>query len=238
MARFHALGMATKEKRPEYFEELKKRAKCLEYNLDEFANIHKQLLSKMEEDPELAPHIDRCEVVMEKSVETKEMFTAVPDEPWSTIIHSDFWVNNIMFHRDEEGRVDDIKFVDFQNYLFLNPIREMVFYLFSSTAEEVTEGHINKLIDLYHETLISVLERMGCDTRPYSKEDFDAKLLRDAKYEFMHVCFILKVITMNAQETKFNYDKMKDILVTYQGNHLLLQRLRKVVLYFIKHNWI
>ncbi|XP_014482365.1 PREDICTED: uncharacterized protein LOC106748410 [Dinoponera quadriceps] len=239
MARFHALGMATKEKRPEHFEMLKKRAKCLDFKVKDFEDVHNVMLNKMQEDPDIAVHIDRCKAVLDTAIdETNSLFTATPDEPWSSIIHSDFWVNNIMFHRDEEGRVDDVKFVDFQNYLFLSPVREMVFYLFSSTTEEVQENHIDELIDLYHETLISVLERMDCDTRPYSRKEFDAKLPGDAKLEFTHVCFMLKVLTLDTKETEFNYDKIKNIMVSYRGNDVLLQRLRIVVLYYVKHNWI
>lgn len=238
MARFHALGMATKEKRPVYFEVMKKHAKCLEFKMDDFQDVHKKMLEKMEQDSEIAKHIDRCREVLENVDLMNTLFTAEPDEPWSTIIHSDFWVNNIMFHQDEEGRVDDIKFVDFQNYLFLSPVREMVFYLFSSTTEEVLENNIKELIDLYYGTLISVLERMGCDTKPYSRKEFDAKLPSDAKLEFMHICFMAKVLTLNVQETKFNYDKMKDIMINYQGNDASLRLLRKVVLHFVKYNWI
>ncbi|XP_032688799.1 uncharacterized protein LOC116852475 [Odontomachus brunneus] len=238
LARFHALGMAVKEKKPEYFEVLKKRAKCVDFKFDEFKEIHTQLLDRIESDPDIRPYLDRCRVVLGVEDGAKEFFTAVPDEPWSTIIHSDFWVNNIMFHKDEEGRVDDIKFVDFQNYLFLNPIREMVFYLISSTTEDVQENHIEELIDLYHETMISVLERMDCDTQPYSRKEFDAKLLSDAKLEFMHICFMLKVLTLDTQETEFNYDKIHDVMLEYQGNQASALRLRKTVLRFVKYNWI
>ncbi|EFN78710.1 uncharacterized protein LOC105188476 [Harpegnathos saltator] len=239
MARFHALGMATKEKRPEYFEELKKRAKCLEFDTRDFKEIHMQILNKMQEDPVINVHIDRCTAVLSTAVDdTNSLFTAIPDEPWSSIIHSDFWVNNIMFHRDEEGHVDDIKFVDFQNYLFLSPVREMVFYLFSSTTDEVQRNHVEELIDLYHDTLTSVLEHMGCDTRPYSRKEFDAKLSSDAQLEFMHLCFMLKVLTLDAKETEFNYDKIKNVMHSYSGNQALLQRLRQIVLYFVEHDWI
>lgn len=218
---------------------LRKRSKCLEFKFDEFKDIHAQLLDKIEQDPDLVQYVDRCRVALGDAIDgAKTLFTAVPDEPWSTIVHSDFWVNNIMFHKDEEGRVDDIKFVDFQNYLFLSPIREMVFYLFSSTTEEVQESHIEELIDLYHETMTSVLERMDCDTRPYSRKEFDAKLMTDAKLEFLHICFMLKVLTLDAEETKFNYDKIKNVMLAYQGNQATAQRLHNVVLRFVKYNWI
>jgi len=234
MARFHALGMAVKYKRPEYFEVLKERSKCLEFKTEGFEHAHEDILQKIADDPELVAHIDRCKVAV--YVPAESVWLAVPDEPWSTIVHADFWVNNIMFHRDENGQLDDVKFVDFQNYLFLNPLREMILFIFSST--EVRDDYIEELIDLYHKTFLTVLDRMGCDIEPFTREKLDAKLSEDAKLEFVHIYFMLKIITMDAKETKFDYNKMKNLMTSYQGNDIFVQRLRKVVLYFVKRNWI
>lgn len=236
MARFHALGMATKYKRPEYFEILKERSKSVELKIEEFKHFQEDMLKRIAGDPELSVYVDRCETAIRDSFE-HGLWTITPDEPWSTIIHADFWVNNIMFHRDENGHVDDIKFVDFQNYLFFSPLREVVFFLFSST-EVSCEDHIEELIDLYHETFLAVLKRMGCDTEPFTREKFDAKLFTDARFESMHLFVMLKILTLDAQETELKPDNMKDIMMTYQGNQLFIQRLRKVVSYFVKHDWI
>ncbi|XP_036139238.1 uncharacterized protein LOC118644573 isoform X2 [Monomorium pharaonis] len=233
MARFHALGMATKYKRPEYFEVLKERSKYLE--LKEFERFQEDMVKIIAKDSQLAVYTDRCEVAMYDSFK-RGLWTLTPDESWSTIIHADFWVNNIMFHRDENGRVDDIKFVDFQNYLFLSPLREIVFFLFSST--DVSEDCLEELICFYHETLLAVLDRMGCDTEQFTREKFDAKISEDAKFECIHIFFMLKILTLNVQETELKIDNMKDFMLTYQGNKAFIQRLRKVVLYFVKHDWI
>ncbi|XP_011171848.1 uncharacterized protein LOC105204463 [Solenopsis invicta] len=235
MARFHALGMATKYKRPEYFEVLKERSKSIEMKTEEFERFQEDMLKIIASDSQLAVYVDRCRVVLRDSFE-RGLWTSTPNEPWSTIIHADFWVNNIMFHRDENGRVDDIKFVDFQNYLFFSPLREMFFFLFSST--DVSEDCLEELINLYHETFLAVLDRMGCDTEQFTREKFDAKMSDDARLESMHIFFMLKILTLNVQETDFKYDNMKDLMITYQGNKVFIQRLRKVVLYFVKHDWI
>jgi hypothetical protein len=207
------------------------------FKTDNFEQLQKDLLNKMAEDPQIAVYIDRCRSAFFNGIETS-LWTAVPDEPWSTIIHADFWVNNIMFHRDENDQLDDIKFVDFQNYLFFNPLREMIFFLLSSTNAEVLDEDIEELINIYYETFLIVLERMGCDTEPFAREKFDAKLANEAKYEFLHISFMLKVVTLDVQETQFNYDKIENVMLSYQGNQTFIQRLRRVVLYLVKRNWI
>lgn len=227
--------MATKYKRPEHFEVLKKRSKCMKFIEDDKNKVLMiEMLSKMTEDSAIAVYSDRCKAIVETV--SLDVFFAAPPEPWSTIIHTDFWVNNIMFHRHKDGRVDDVKFVDFQNYMFLSPLRDLIFYLFSSTNDEVQDNHIEELIDLYHETLLAVLEHMGCDTRPFARNEFDAKLPSDVRLEFMHLCFMLKILTLDAQATQF--DKIENVMMSYEGSQALFQRLRKIVLYFVKRNWI
>ncbi|XP_029166694.1 uncharacterized protein LOC114937416 [Nylanderia fulva] len=235
MARFHALGMAIKYKDLEYFEVLKERSKCIKLQNEEFEHMQGDMQKRIAADPELVVHVDRCNAAMTESFKDG-MWDLVPDEPWSTICHTDFWVNNIMFHRDEAGRVDDVKFVDFQNYLFFNPLREMVFYLFSST--EVRDDYIQELMDLYHETFVAVLSRMGCDTESFTREKFDENLNSQAKYEFMHLLFMLKILTLNVQEDEFKMQDMQNFLKSYQGNQVFVQQQRKVISYFIKRNWI
>lgn len=237
LARFHALGIATKYKKSEYFEVIKKRSKCVDFQSNDFEHICSSLLKKIELDSEMSIYFDKCKAAFSDSLK-RDFWREPPVEPWSTIAHADFWVNNIMFHRDENARVDDVKFVDFQNFLFLSPMRELIFYLFSSTNQEVFDRHLDTLIDLYHETFLAVLERMGCDIEPFTREKFDAKLPSDAYAEFLHACFMLKVLTLDVEETKFNYDKIENIIVNYEGNQTFLQRLRNVVLYFGKRNWI
>ncbi|XP_070157113.1 uncharacterized protein [Polyergus mexicanus] len=235
MARFHALGMAVKYKQPKYFEVLKQRSKCIKFETEDFVHLQDDMLKRIAEDPEIGVHVDRCNAAMTNSLK-HGMWDALPDEPWSTIIHADFWVNNIMFHRDENGRVDDVKFVDFQNYLFFSPLREMVFYLFSST--QASDDRIEELMDLYHETFVAILVRMGCDTESFTREKLDAKLATDAKFEFTHLIFMLKILTLNVQEEEFSTKDMKNFMLSYQGNQAFVQRQRKVISYFVQRDWI
>lgn len=238
MARFHALGMAMKYKKPDMFEVFKYRSKCIDFeNNNDMQASNEILLKKMKEDPEMNVYYEKAVELFNPEVMLKA-WKDPPNEPWSTIIHSDFWVNNILFHRGEDGKVDDVKFVDFQNYLFFSPLRELVFYLFSSVDDNVHENHIEELIDLYHKTFIDVLTRMRCDTTNFTREKFDAQLPKDGKIEFIHLTFMLKVLTLDTKETNMNYNGIQNFITHYEGNKLFEERLRRLVAYFGKHNWL
>ena len=237
LARFHALGIATKIKKPGIFEVFKMYAKTLPGE-SVGGSMFKLILSKIEEDPEMNPYFDKCYKIFTE-VTIDNIWNDTLREPWTTIIHSDFWVNNVMFRRNEKGAVDDVKFIDFQIYLYGSPIRDLLFFLFSSVELEVTDEEIENLMDEYYVAFIKTLEKMGCKTDVFTKEGFKEKMHEDAEREFVHLCFMVKILTLSVSDIDdFNYDKMQNVLNEYKGNDLFIERLRRVVLSFVKRNWI
>lgn len=236
LARFHALGMATKEKKPGMYEIFKMYAKCLQAE-GTAENMFKVVLNTIQQDPEMSPYYDRCSKIL-LGFTLEDLWTEELREPWSTIIHSDFWVNNIMFRRGEKEKLE-IKFVDFQIYVCASPLRDLLFFLYSSVEPDIVDDHGDNLLDLYYETLLDILTKMKCNTSAFNKEDFTAKLAEDAEKEFVHVSFMIKVLTLDIKEINdFNVDKMQSVMLEHGGNQLFVDRLRKIVLNFVKHGWI
>lgn len=114
LARFHALGIAMKQHKPDYFEILKKRSKCINLQFDDAAKEVQEFfldaIRKNMDDPEVFVHIEEA---MRRDY--KKNFFVEASEPWATVIHSDLWINNFMFRKDGE-KVADVKFIDFQNF--------------------------------------------------------------------------------------------------------------------------
>ncbi|CAL7944486.1 unnamed protein product [Xylocopa violacea] len=237
LAKFHALGIATKQKKPGMFEVFKMHAKFLQIEGSP-DNLFKMVLVCIKEDPEMSPYYDRCNKIL-TGLTMDELWTDVLREPWTSIIHSDFWVNNVMFHRSEKGKVDSVKFIDFQMYMYASPMRDLLFFLYSSVNDDVTEEQIEDLMDLYYEILLNTLTKMGCNTEQFSKEDYKAKMAEDAVREFVHLCFMIKVLMLDTKEINdFNVDKMETVICDHAGNKKFVDRLRKLVLTFVKRNWI
>ncbi|XP_053973277.1 uncharacterized protein LOC128873604 [Hylaeus volcanicus] len=236
LARFHALGMAVKLKKPEIFEVFKSRAKPLkvEGNPEEVIG---SIMKKIKEHPEMNCYVDKCYNNM-KDMLMKDFWVDIPREPWMTIIHGDFWVNNILFHDDENGQPDDVKFIDFQIYMYASSLRDLLFFMFASVRTDIIGEQFEGLMDLYYDTLLSRLQQLECDISGFSKEGFREKLAEDASHEFLHLCVMAKILTLDVKESNFTYDKLHNFLIDYDGNQEFVERLLKIVLYFSKHDWI
>lgn len=225
--------MAMKRHKPDFFSVIKTRAKCLEISDHQgFDSVTQLFLRLMRDDPVMSPHYTRLEVAMTQ--QTAVTWTAVPPEPWSTIVHADFWVNNIMFRSDGTGRVADVKFVDFQNYLFLSPLRELTFFMMINFKEEVMAEHFDELLDEYYGHFIAVLKRMDCDVEPFSRDKFDERLRIDAFEEFPHCPFMMKVMTTEAGSDA----NPEDLMMEGTFNPILVERLRRCVKKFAEKGWL
>ena len=236
LARFHALGMAMKQKKPGIFEMFKMHARSLQIDGDAVALL-RSTLEKIKEDPEINIYYDRCEKILNPAT-IRDLWADTPRDPWVSIIHSDFWVNNVLFHRGESGKIDDVKFVDFQMYLYSSPLRDLLFYLFSSVQLDVTDDEIEGLMDLYYETLVHTLKNMRCDTSAFTKEGYREKISTEAYREFTHLCVMVKIMTMNIKESDYSVEKMQTVMANYGGSSTFVDRIRRIVTYFCKHDWI
>nr|XP_033320834.1 uncharacterized protein LOC117217379 isoform X1 [Megalopta genalis]XP_033320835.1 uncharacterized protein LOC117217379 isoform X2 [Megalopta genalis] len=237
LARFHALGMAMKQKQPGLFHMFKMHSKTYSIDAAPDSDMFEATLNTIKEDPDMCVYYDVCENVVNDIVR-KGFWGDVPREPWMTIIHTDFWVNNVLFHRDDKGKIDDVKFVDFQTYVYSSALRDVILYLFTSVEVDITDEQLESLLDLYYETLLKRLNQLKCDTKAFDKELFLEKLKEDAHYEFVHLLMMIKIMTMDIKESNFDYDNMHTAIIDQEDSKTFVDRLRRVVLYFCKRNWL
>lgn len=227
--------MATKYQRPEYFEILKIRSKCLDLKGESFDDVIKSFLETFQEDPEMSKHYDRIELAMTQ--ESAKSWSIPPEEPWSTIVHADFWVNNIMFKKNDSGTITDIKMIDFQNFLFMSPLRELAFFLTTGLNFDVSENHFDEIMDLYYDTFINILKQMKCDVSNFTRVKFDDRLKIDAFKEFPHGPYMLKMMTAEV-EKDFQSTEIKSLMRKNFANPLLIKRLRVFVNKFVEKGWL
>ncbi|XP_014230318.1 uncharacterized protein LOC106654804 [Trichogramma pretiosum] len=237
LARFHALGMAMKQHRPEKFALIRERSQTLAFKENsefEKTTVYFKNLFKM--DPMLSEYRARLERAMD--MDPTVVWSSRPTEPWATIVHMDFWVNNIMFRRDEAtGRVDDVKFVDFQNYMYMSPLRELAFFVGTNFRLDVMLEKFDELIDRYYDKFIGTLERMNCDTEPFARDKFDERMKVDAFEEFTHCPFMLQIMTKDVDHDAKAQD-IKHMMMQQSLNSTFLERLRLLVKTFAAKGWL
>lgn len=99
---------------------------------------------------------------------------------WKVICHGDLWINNLMFHY-HNGKVKHVKFVDLQTIRYTNLTCDILMFLYSSTDGELRQKHLDRLIKVYRESLISNL-------REYLEKNYRRELAKlEEEFSFENI---------------------------------------------------
>ena len=131
----------------------------------------------------------------------------------------------------------DVKFVDFQNFLFLSPLRDLVFFVVANLDDEAMSENFDELVEYYREEFVGWLQRMQCDVKPFGKEAFYARIKLDAFEEFSHCPIMIKILTASVKE-EARTRNLKDLLLRKDSEPLFLERLRRCVSKYVEKGWL
>ncbi|XP_029170505.1 uncharacterized protein LOC114940149 [Nylanderia fulva] len=194
LAKLHATTIGLKLKKPGLFE--KAILPVLEYSVNEDAkDCVVDMVQKAHNDyksmKKAEPYLDR----IQKTLEYATRVTLTPREPWTTLVHNDFWVNNMLFKYDEStGRPIDMKIVDFQLTVYDYGVHDLIFFLMSSAREEVLDEHLDNMIDLYYDSFVECLESLGVSANLFPKSQFLQQLNQCAPIRFKQCIMMVQVI--------------------------------------------
>lgn len=190
LAKFHSTALALKLKEPDAFDryvvsntkKMKGFSDITEEQRQQGEDIIMNIVRKYEE---FIPYTDLIKKYYRQGDET---FREGPDarEPFATIGHSDFWVNNMLINK-EEGETG-VKFVDFQIVDYGSPARDLIFFIYISVQNEVASKHFGELLQLYYDTFIQTLELFKCNTQPFSYTAFANELQLEVKVSQLYHC--------------------------------------------------
>lgn len=199
LANFHGTVIALKHKKPDVFEkQVKSKCTAYEFPEDQFyipvCDFLKKLIRSFPEYAHLA----------DKAVNFLGEEHPKVREPFSTVIHFDFWVNNIMNKVGEDETVKN-KFVDFQLYNYRSSAADVFFFLWTSVELQVLEHKLDHLLHFYHQSLLNRLKAFGLDTSIFSYERFNDDICLEVEYEFGHTLlfvFFLKYLRQQKFEAE------------------------------------
>nr|XP_050857584.1 uncharacterized protein LOC127067095 isoform X1 [Vespula vulgaris] len=185
---------------------------------------------------EAKPYMESVEATLKSTNISNE---TEKDDLWATIVHKDFWVNNMLFCHDSSGHITDMKIVDFQLCIYDYGVEDLIFFLISSAKKEVIDNNLDDMINLYYDSFIDVLKMLKVDTEQYSKSKFLELLNKCAPMKFAQCIMMVQVI----QASRTSHSEMKNMenaaeLFKRETNDVGNKKLLHIVQTFAKKNWL
>jgi hypothetical protein len=241
LGRFHALAVALKILKPQVFKDTVLKA-CKPHNrsFDE-AEMQKNTVDLME----VVKTIPGCEVYLQKIQKALEMVNKIqldksilpPREPYATFSHTDLWVNNMMFCHDNKDNPVGVKFLDFQGIVYDSPVKDLLFFLYTSAAEGIRAKNQDDLIYLYHENFIDCLKDMGCDIGPFTFQLFLDEIELFASSVTERILFMLMPICADKGEvSELSGVSLESFY--HEPNDIYKRKAKEFIVDYVQRGWL
>ncbi|XP_049317347.1 uncharacterized protein LOC105229305 isoform X1 [Bactrocera dorsalis] len=235
MAQYHALPIALRIKKPELFARtIRPYFNRFNMNTTMGDEMKNEMRSELREDLQLATNnneeaineiLERFQVY-DKWLEQSEAV----DGLYTSLVHCDLWINNIMFKYDDSDQPTQLKFVDFQIAQYESCAHDIIFFLFSSVDSAVLEDNFESFLKIYYDAFIHNLEEMQINTDDYSYEGFLNEVRRVGPIEIPHPIFMTKVILADNSTLPEDFkDLDMTILSKNRGLHTITKRMEDVL---------
>lgn len=236
LARYHALGIALRQKKPEFYKKViaLTQPEMLGADFQQLDEGFQGVLKNFQDTECFKKHLSIIESTFADSL-NGQRFTATAVEPWVTVTHGDLWVNNVLFHKDDSGNVDDVKFIDFQGYTCGSPLMDVTRFLLASLNYDFI-SYFDELLDIYYTKFISSLKRLGCNFTPYSMSAFDQELKIQAVYAFPICAMARKFSAYEVQDEKNSSELMTSIFETGCSDSII-KSYQELISIFEKKKW-
>lgn len=155
LADFHATGFGLKFKQPEKFQIIKnflENSALTPPTPKEGSNgpppgpPEDLLLTKLMNLPECQNFKPQLQNLQNNKISHIERFVGGGLEPYNTVVHSDFWSNNIMVTKPGENGPVKVKILDFQACQYSSFVRDVTFFLLTSVRDDVLREHLDNLL--------------------------------------------------------------------------------------------
>ncbi|XP_034935049.1 uncharacterized protein [Chelonus insularis] len=239
LAGLHAVVIALKIKKPQIFHDNVMpalKSAITETVMQCIQDMIQKGLKDMESINEIKPYIELVKKSIDMSAKIIE--TEKRDETWCTLVHNDFWINNMMFKFNENKQIIDMKIVDFQLGAYDYGVKDLVFFLLTSPENDIIQDIFDDMIHLYYQYFIDTLKTLNINTDNFK---------RDKLIDLVEYCAPLKLsqCIMMAQVVKSKpgtAPKMEDIhdkesFLKMTGDEAYYDKLRLIFNIYQKKNW-
>lgn len=236
LARYHALGIAIRSKDPSFFQRAMIPMKPPVLNLsNDFENVIEYTKNSVCSDPRIAKYTKSISEAFKNGWEA--VILNIPENPWFTFTHGDFWVNNLLYLHDEDGSIKDMKLIDFQFPTYTVCMADIPYMACCSTRPEVLENNFDTLLDEYYEDFVNILKDMGCYSDVYSRSNFDAELKKVANCQLFNCIVGIKFFTFDLQGD-FDLNDVMSVVLLAEVTDLFRDRIFKLITKFAEKGWL
>lgn len=242
LAKFHSLGVAMKKTKPKQFEELIMPALAgvmSETTKQCIGDMIKKSLDDLNNIPEAKPFME----IIYKSIELGGKIEAnqinSKDDTWCTMIHNDFWVNNMMFKINQDNNIVDMKIVDFQLCGYDYGVKDLIFFLISSPSNEIIDDIFDDMVNLYYDSFIDNLRELNISVKEYTREKL-IKLVENAAPLKLAQCLMMTQVIKSVPGTAANMEAInnKESFLQMGGGKAHYDKLLLVLNLFRKRGWL
>ncbi|XP_058799601.1 uncharacterized protein LOC131669047 [Phymastichus coffea] len=236
LAKYHALGIAMMQKRPS-FAQIAMRISETKFVDQSVVEAYDTVRKAFHKYSSLAVYIDLIEASITYMIDKLFSQEIRPVRLWDAISHGDFWTNNILFHKNDQNRVDDVKFVDWALYFRISVLADLPYFLCTSIQRTVLDDHFDDLLNLYYDTFIRTLERVGCDTTMFTRKSFDAELKKQAINELAMCALAIKFIHYQVEKKdEENRQLHKNVFESENDNYEV--SLLRIIEIYQRRKWL
>lgn len=125
-------------------------------------------------------------------------------EKYDVLSHGDAWNNNIVFKHDAEGRVTDVKLLDYQIVRHASPAIDFHYFVYSSARASVIEESYDDLVKTYQAALVEEVKRLGIAEnirRDLSLEWFKSELKKTRLYGLLTSFWLVNAVLAEEEDT-------------------------------------
>ena len=137
------------------------------------------------------------------------------NEPYNVVTHGDLWINNFLFHYDEDtSEPDDICFLDFQQIRYCSPAIDLGRFLYVNMDKATRDEYRDRFLHCYHDSLSETLRQ--CSLIPENLLPFcelESQLRKhSACFITLSLLTIVHALDSHEEEEEYNGDGTESML--------------------------
>ncbi|XP_017004728.2 uncharacterized protein [Drosophila takahashii] len=234
MAEFHALPLALRLLRPEVFrdrvrpflEKFDWHAAAPEWKAVMKAETLEDVRRATDNDAKL---LARVKELSDQFFEFLSAAPERPDGPFTSIIHCDFWINNLMFRYGPAGTPVGLKIIDFQTAQYDSVVHDIISFLLSSVDTAILEIQFEHMLEVYFEAFVCCLRRVGADLEDHTFEKFREEVKRVAYIQVPHAIFMTRFILADSAVSESEEDRQLSDVLKNSGSERIGRKLSKIL---------